>query len=295
MATNGNHRVTHQSRRFFIDDESCDSSSSASDEEIVFKSSSTTRRHCIVIEDSSSSEDEDDDDKEVTRTMELFENLAVLDTKSSSTAKKKATITPTSTTTTSSLTTPSTTETPSPRTTKRDISGETSEFEGSAWTFNADTNEYSFSNAKTAENSTEWPDFSIPSKLYDSLYLHQKVGVQWMASLHNYRFMSKAHPLFAKREPAIYMGGILGDDMGLGKTYQTLTYLGGLFSTGTIRNALVVAPVSILRSWEKEAQHVLANMMDSSVVPIQIKVVSSSDSNRSRRNGIIIGALTWYV
>jgi len=45
-----------------------------------------------------------------------------------------------------------------------------------------------------------WPKMNIPARLYDKLYDHQKVGVQWMASLY-----SKG------------IGGILGDDMGLGK------------------------------------------------------------------------------
>ena len=30
----------------------------------------------------------------------------------------------------------------------------------------------------------EWPSFSIPTSLYEALYAHQRVGVQWMASLH---------------------------------------------------------------------------------------------------------------
>ena len=50
-----------------------------------------------------------------------------------------------------------------------------------------------------------WPEIVMPVQLYDKLYDHQKVGVQWMASL------------YAKG-----IGGILGDDMGLGKTMQTL-------------------------------------------------------------------------
>ena len=49
------------------------------------------------------------------------------------------------------------------------------------------------------------PEIVIPVQLYDKLYDHQKVGIQWMASLH-----------------AKGIGGILGDDMGLGKTMQTL-------------------------------------------------------------------------
>jgi SNF2 family DNA or RNA helicase len=46
----------------------------------------------------------------------------------------------------------------------------------------------------------QWPKINIPAQLYDKLYDHQKIGVQWLASLH-----MKG------------IGGILGDDMGLGK------------------------------------------------------------------------------
>lgn len=45
--------------------------------------------------------------------------------------------------------------------------------------------------------------FSLPSKVYERMYPHQRVGVEWMWGLHQGN-----------------MGGILGDDMGLGKTFQ---------------------------------------------------------------------------
>ena len=86
----------------------------------------------------------------------------------------------------------------------------------------------------------KWPKYAIPKRLFDKLYDHQKVGVQWMASLH-----SKG------------IGGILGDDMGLGKTFQVLTLLAGLMRTKTIRNALIVCPVAVLKSWEREAIGIL--------------------------------------
>lgn len=48
--------------------------------------------------------------------------------------------------------------------------------------------------------------FSIPAKLYDRMYAHQREGVRWLWKLHQGE-----------------MGGILGDDMGLGKTFQAST------------------------------------------------------------------------
>ena len=86
----------------------------------------------------------------------------------------------------------------------------------------------------------KWPKYAIPKRLFDKLYDHQKVGVQWMASLY-----SKG------------IGGILADDMGLGKTFQVLSLLGGLMRTKEIRNALIVCPVAVLKSWEREANGIL--------------------------------------
>ena len=47
-------------------------------------------------------------------------------------------------------------------------------------------------------------------------------------------------------------GGILGDDMGLGKTFQTTTLLAGLFLKNKIQRVLILCPVSVLNSWERE-------------------------------------------
>jgi hypothetical protein len=58
--------------------------------------------------------------------------------------------------------------------------------------------------------------------------------------------------------------------------------------TRTIRNALIVAPVSVLRSWEKEANRVLRQCLDH----VSIKVVSSDQSNRTYAIG---DALDWCV
>ena len=56
----------------------------------------------------------------------------------------------------------------------------------------------------------------------------------------------------------------------------------------TIKNALVIAPLSVLRSWEKEAAKVLASCVPS--VSIQ---VLSSDIGRNRRRQILSEALEW--
>jgi SNF2 family DNA or RNA helicase len=60
---------------------------------------------------------------------------------------------------------------------------------------------------------------------------------------------------------------------------MTLTYLGGLMRAGTIRSALVLAPLSVLRAWENEAHKVLTLCMPT----VQIQVLSSSMSAHKRR------------
>lgn len=46
--------------------------------------------------------------------------------------------------------------------------------------------------------------------------------------------------------------------MGMGKTMQSLTFLFSLMSSGTVRNALVVCPKSILEAtWVKEAKKLI--------------------------------------
>lgn len=60
---------------------------------------------------------------------------------------------------------------------------------------------------------------------------------------------------------------------------MTLTYLGGLMRAGTIRSALVLAPLSVLRAWENEAHKVLTLCMPT----VQIQVLSSSMGAHKRR------------
>ncbi|KAL0050235.1 hypothetical protein WJX82_006933 [Trebouxia sp. C0006] len=47
-------------------------------------------------------------------------------------------------------------------------------------------------------------------------------------------------------------GGILGDDMGLGKTMQCSAFLAGMFGSGLMRRAVIIAPKTLLAHWEKE-------------------------------------------
>ncbi|KAL3915641.1 MAG: hypothetical protein SGILL_005551 [Bacillariaceae sp.] len=122
------------------------------------------------------------------------------------------------------------------------------------WSFNKIRREY------TIGGDGKMPPFSVPEDLYEQLYEFQKDGVKWLVGLHNGK-----------------IGGCLGDDMGMGKTYMTLTMLGGLFRAKTIRKALVIAPVSVLRNWEKEGRKIL-----SKCVKANIQVIASETSKFAR-------------
>ena len=59
---------------------------------------------------------------------------------------------------------------------------------------------------------------------------------------------------------------------------MTLTLLGGLMKSKTIRNGLIIVPLSVLRSWEAESEKVLK-----SCVPRAHVYVVSSDMGRELR------------
>lgn len=76
-----------------------------------------------------------------------------------------------------------------------------------------------------------------PDEMKVVLLEHQKVGLAWLL----------------KMEAGISKGGILADDMGLGKTIQTLSLLVANKSTDLqCKTTLIVAPVSLLKQWERE-------------------------------------------
>lgn len=78
----------------------------------------------------------------------------------------------------------------------------------------------------------------IPKSLKAVLRPYQHDGVNWL------QFLAKNH-----------LGGLLADDMGLGKTLQTLAHILIEKTTGRLTSpALIVAPVSLLGNWQREAE-----------------------------------------
>lgn len=77
--------------------------------------------------------------------------------------------------------------------------------------------------------------FSLPAKIYERLFEHQKTGVIWLYNLYRNK-----------------KGGVLGDDMGLGKTVQVATLCKGLFESEQISRVLIVVPATLKIYWESE-------------------------------------------
>ncbi|MBU4465839.1 MAG: DEAD/DEAH box helicase family protein, partial [Actinobacteria bacterium] len=89
----------------------------------------------------------------------------------------------------------------------------------------------------------------LPAKLVAELRPYQRAGFDWLAFLWRHR-----------------LGGILADDMGLGKTLQMLALIAHAHETGERRPFLVVAPTSVMSTWQSEAQrfapHLVVRVID---------------------------------
>ncbi|VDN15813.1 unnamed protein product, partial [Dibothriocephalus latus] len=93
--------------------------------------------------------------------------------------------------------------------------------------------------SKSVSDMELLPGFCLPKTIYEKLYSYQREGVAWLWKLH-------------KKS----CGGILADDMGLGKTFQTIAFLAGYLNSEESlrkrRTAMVLAPVSVLNTWQSE-------------------------------------------
>ena len=84
---------------------------------------------------------------------------------------------------------------------------------------------------------TRLPDVPVPTGLVASLRPYQQQGLNWLQFL-------REHGL----------AGVLADDMGLGKTLQTLAHILLEKEQGRLTDAaLIVAPVSLMGNWLREA------------------------------------------
>ncbi|KAL8713200.1 MAG: hypothetical protein Q9220_002721 [cf. Caloplaca sp. 1 TL-2023] len=86
-----------------------------------------------------------------------------------------------------------------------------------------------------------------PDAMVYPLMEHQKLGLTWMKSM----------------EEGTNKGGILADGMGLGKTIQALALMVNRRSSDPHRKTtLVIAPVALLKQWEREIRSKLKNIRE---------------------------------
>lgn len=103
--------------------------------------------------------------------------------------------------------------------------------ENSDWIFDEPNNEYVLS-------FDDIVVMKVPADIFQRLKPYQRDAVKWIASV----------------GPT---GGILADDMGLGKTFMAIASIGARMRVKRVRMALIVAPVSVLAGWTKEANKFL--------------------------------------
>ena len=88
------------------------------------------------------------------------------------------------------------------------------------------------------KGQTDLPQVPLPTGLHAQLRPYQHQGLNWLQFL-------RTHGL----------SGVLADDMGLGKTLQTLAHILVEKQSGRMTTpVLVVAPVSLMGNWAREAQ-----------------------------------------
>ena len=81
------------------------------------------------------------------------------------------------------------------------------------------------------------PEVRVPASLRATLRPYQQQGLNWLQFLRTHQ-----------------LAGILADDMGLGKTLQTLAHILTEKEAGRLTQpALIVAPVTLLGNWQREA------------------------------------------
>ncbi|KAI9718501.1 MAG: hypothetical protein M1828_006684 [Chrysothrix sp. TS-e1954] len=102
-----------------------------------------------------------------------------------------------------------------------------------------------------------------PPELSVQLMRHQQSGLEWLK----------------RQEESDAKGGILADDMGLGKTVQALALILARRSEDpAVKTTLIVAPVALMRQWQREIEKKIASRH-------ALKVLIYHTSNKKR--------LTW--
>ncbi|CAO2657957.1 Nn.00g072170.m01.CDS01 [Neocucurbitaria sp. VM-36] len=102
----------------------------------------------------------------------------------------------------------------------------------------ADAIEKLFENIKEHGETPEDRE-PTPKIMCSNLKEYQKIGLTWLLKMEN----------------GVAKGGILADEMGLGKTVQALSLICARPSSDPLcKTTLIIAPVALMRQWEKEIE-----------------------------------------
>jgi superfamily II DNA or RNA helicase len=132
------------------------------------------------------------------------------------------------------------------------------------------------------EKRGKFSAIEVPKGLKSSLKDHQIKGVAWMQEC-----WSLGYP-----------GVLLADDMGLGKTFQTLAFLCWLKERQIAAKGqpiLVVAPISLLGNWEKEADIHLDESALGSMALLYSDNIKNYRLNSSTKSDVVEGRSTLDV
>lgn len=156
---------------------------------------------------------------------------------------------------------------------------------------------------------SEMPDLSEPTSAYEpppglaeglALHPHQVEGFQWLTTLYQARSSSGN----------AYRGALLADDMGVGKTLQVLAMLSQTREQNPDKPHLVVAPVSLLLNWDKEARRFFGNRFepvhhargpvlrgerDALIDSLSAQGIVLTSYETLRRRELIFAAVDWNV
>ncbi|OHS94535.1 DNA repair protein rhp26 [Tritrichomonas foetus] len=87
-----------------------------------------------------------------------------------------------------------------------------------------------------SEMKTITDNLKMPKAIYDSLFPHQKVAIDWLWRIYNDK-----------------KGGIEGDEMGLGKTAIACTFIHALIESNILKKpTLILCPLTVGQQWIRE-------------------------------------------
>jgi len=140
--------------------------------------------------------------------------------------------------------------------------------------------------SRALRDLTRLESVDVPAPAGALLRPYQKLGVAWLAYLHQAR-----------------LGGVLADEMGLGKTLQALALIASIRAQSP-QPVLIVAPASLVENWRREADrfapqlrvfvHHANSRLDNSAAAAAHDMILTSYATLTNDRGLF-GNVTWQT